>query len=185
MNPPMPTLAPVSTRIRVDRLIACAAGLGVGVSVPVGVGEGVGVAPVAVAVAVATAVAVAVAMAVSRCCWCSCRSRGSSRCCCWCCCGCRSSSSSSSSRALAVAVAVAVAVGVGVPCWRQEFGYRRGGRGTSEEGEPIDFLDRSQNAVMIIGRGDICRSQPWGGGSGIDMSTTICTCRSFIETNDK
>ena len=36
MNPPIPALSPVCTRIRVERLSACAAGVAVGV----GVGEG-------------------------------------------------------------------------------------------------------------------------------------------------
>jgi hypothetical protein len=45
MNPPMPALSvPVSTRIRVERLVACAApGFGVGVGVELGLGVGVGV----------------------------------------------------------------------------------------------------------------------------------------------
>ena len=47
MNPPMPTLSPVWTRIRVERLMACAAEVGlaegVGVAVPGGVGVEVGV----------------------------------------------------------------------------------------------------------------------------------------------
>jgi hypothetical protein len=77
MNPPMPTLASVSTRRRVERLTGCAAavGLGVmlGVGVVVGVGVGVSIGTVAVGVAVNVAVgvgpggvnvAVAVAVAV-------------------------------------------------------------------------------------------------------------------------
>src|SRR5438876_6466945 len=47
MNPPMATLLPVRTRMRVERLRACAGGAGLGL----GVGVGAGVA-VAVAVAV-------------------------------------------------------------------------------------------------------------------------------------
>src|SRR5450432_1802258 len=44
MNPPMPALSvPASTRSRVERLRACAAGFGVGVGVGVGVAVGVGV----------------------------------------------------------------------------------------------------------------------------------------------
>ena len=47
MNPPMPALSPRSTRIRVERLTACAAdvgeGVGVGVAVADGVALGVGV----------------------------------------------------------------------------------------------------------------------------------------------
>src|ERR1700682_3273221 len=47
MKPPMPTLASVRTRMRVERLRACAAGdtlgLGLGVGVGVGVPGGVGV----------------------------------------------------------------------------------------------------------------------------------------------
>ena len=42
MNPPMPTLSPLSTCIRVERLTGCAAGGGVGVGVGVRVGVGVG-----------------------------------------------------------------------------------------------------------------------------------------------
>src|SRR5204863_4265368 len=68
---------------------------------------------------------------------------------------------------------------------RQEFGYRRRARGTSEEGKSIYFLDRSQDAEMIVGRGDICVSQPGRGGSGKDMPTTIYAGRSLIESNDK
>ena len=41
MKPPIPTLAPVCTRIRVERLRACAAAMGVGVGVALGVGVGV------------------------------------------------------------------------------------------------------------------------------------------------
>ena len=52
MNPPMPTLSPVCTRIRVDKLTACA-GVAVGVAVTPGVDEGVAEgAMVAVAVGV-------------------------------------------------------------------------------------------------------------------------------------
>ena len=43
MNPPMPTFSPVCTRIRVDRLTACAAGVALGVGVGAGVRVGVGV----------------------------------------------------------------------------------------------------------------------------------------------
>ena len=51
MNPPMPALSPVCTRIRVERLTACAPGVGLevgvvdgeGVSVGVEVGVGVGI----------------------------------------------------------------------------------------------------------------------------------------------
>src|ERR1043166_3519403 len=42
INPPMPTLAPVCTRIRVERLRACAAGDALGVDVGVGIGVVVG-----------------------------------------------------------------------------------------------------------------------------------------------
>ena len=38
---------------------------------------------------------------------------------------------------------------------------------------------------MIVGRGDICVSQPWRGGSGVDMSATIDVRRSLIESNDQ
>src|SRR4051812_47452865 len=57
MKPPIPTLSPVSTRMRVDRLIACAPGVAVGVAVAVAVA-------LAVAVAVGVGLAVAVALAV-------------------------------------------------------------------------------------------------------------------------
>jgi len=62
--PPIPTLSPVCTSMRVDRLRACAGGVGVGVTVGVGIGVKVAVA-VAVAVLVAEAVAVGVAVAVA------------------------------------------------------------------------------------------------------------------------
>jgi hypothetical protein len=67
MNPPMPTLSPVWTSIRVERLRGCAPGVGVAVGVTVGVtvgvavGEAVGVAEgVTVGLAVGVEVAVAV-----------------------------------------------------------------------------------------------------------------------------
>ena len=44
MKPPMPTFSPVWTRIRVERLTACAAGVGAAVGVGVA-GGGVGVVP--------------------------------------------------------------------------------------------------------------------------------------------
>src|SRR4051794_36175386 len=52
IKPPMPTLSPVCTRIRVERLRACDPGLGVAVAVAVGAGVAVGAA-VAVGVGVA------------------------------------------------------------------------------------------------------------------------------------
>ena len=61
--PPIPTLSPVCTSMRVDRLRACAGGVGLGVTVGVGIGVKVAVA-VAVAVAVLVAEAVAVGVAV-------------------------------------------------------------------------------------------------------------------------
>src|SRR4026208_1475812 len=70
INPPIPTLSLVRTRIRVERLTGCAAppgvgeGVGVIVGVEVGVGPGV-IVPVAVEVAVAVGVDVAVAVAVA------------------------------------------------------------------------------------------------------------------------
>src|SRR4051812_45835917 len=63
VNPPMPTLFPVSVRMRVERFNVCEAGVAVGVAVAVAVALGVAVA-VAVAVAVGVAVAVAVAVGV-------------------------------------------------------------------------------------------------------------------------
>ena len=62
MNPPMPTLASVSTRRRVERLTGCAAAVGLGVMLGVGVvvGVGVGVSTGTVAVGVAVNVAVGV-----------------------------------------------------------------------------------------------------------------------------
>jgi len=38
---------------------------------------------------------------------------------------------------------------------------------------------------MIVCRGDICGRQPSCGGSGIDMSAAIGTCRSLIKANDE
>ena len=43
MKPPIPTLSPVRTRSRVERLIAFETGLGLGVGVPVGAGVTPGV----------------------------------------------------------------------------------------------------------------------------------------------
>src|SRR5215212_6111194 len=74
MKPPMPTLSPTETRMRVERLTACVINPGVAVGVAVGIAVGVGVGPPGVAVAVAVAVgvgptgvavAVAVALAVA------------------------------------------------------------------------------------------------------------------------
>src|ERR1044072_5589038 len=54
MNPPMPTLLPVCTRIRVERLIACVGGVAVGLGLALAVADGLGEgAIVAVAVGVA------------------------------------------------------------------------------------------------------------------------------------
>ena len=64
MKPPMPTLSPVSTRIRVERLTVWAGGVGVGVNATVAVAVDVAV-MVAVGVDVAVAVAVTVAVAVA------------------------------------------------------------------------------------------------------------------------
>src|SRR6266446_6165270 len=108
MNPPMPTLSPVWTRVRVERFRGCAAGVGVpegvgdggtvgvadgatvgvpvGVVVAVAVGGGTVIVPVGVALAVLVTVGVAVAVAVGV----------------------------AEGATVAVAVAVAVAVGVGV-----------------------------------------------------------------------
>src|SRR5215210_1647185 len=64
MKPPMPTLSPTDTRMRVERLTACVINPGVAVGVAVGIAVGVGVGPPGVAVAVAMGVAVAVAVAL-------------------------------------------------------------------------------------------------------------------------
>src|SRR5436190_14894397 len=65
MNPPIPTLASVKTRRRVDTLSACTGpGVGVGVSATVAVAVGLGVADVPPAVAVALGVKVAVGVGV-------------------------------------------------------------------------------------------------------------------------
>src|SRR5437762_5592198 len=65
INPPMPTFASVRTRIRVERLSACAAP-GVGVGLPATVAVAVAVAPtVAVGVAVGVNVAVGVTVGVN------------------------------------------------------------------------------------------------------------------------
>src|ERR1700675_2165531 len=61
MKPPMPTLAPVWTSMRVDRFTVCAAGIGVGVGLVDGVGVGV-----AVGVTVGEAVGVAEGVAVGE-----------------------------------------------------------------------------------------------------------------------
>src|SRR5436190_24301334 len=91
MRPPMPTLAPVRTFMRVERFWACA---GVADGVTVGAGDGVtpgvGVGGATVAVAVAVAVAVGVAEGVAL------------------------GAMVAVAVAVGVAVAVAVAVGVGV-----------------------------------------------------------------------
>src|SRR5205814_8946312 len=63
INPPMPTLCPVWTRIRVERLSACAAGVGLGVGVGVVVGVG---ATGAVAVAAGVGDGVAERLAVQH-----------------------------------------------------------------------------------------------------------------------
>ena len=64
IKPPIPTLSPVRTSIRVERLRACAAGVGLGdgvaVGVMVGVAEGVTIG-LAVAVGVAVGVGAGVA----------------------------------------------------------------------------------------------------------------------------
>src|ERR1700730_921380 len=66
MKPPMPTLSPVCTRIRVERLITfdVDVGLGVGVGGGAAVGVGAGVV-IGVGVWVVTGAAVAVAVAVA------------------------------------------------------------------------------------------------------------------------
>jgi hypothetical protein len=38
---------------------------------------------------------------------------------------------------------------------------------------------------MIVGRGDVCVSQPGRGGRGIDMAASINGGRSLIESNDQ
>src|SRR5688572_31369357 len=68
INPPIPTLLPVCTRIRVERLIACvisgvAVGDAVGVGATVALGLGVGVAGVTVGLGVAGGVTVGVGVA--------------------------------------------------------------------------------------------------------------------------
>src|SRR5205814_939836 len=66
INPPIPTLSPLWTRIRVERLRACATGVELGVAVPVAVAVAVGVVvAVAVAVTVGAGVGVPVAVAVA------------------------------------------------------------------------------------------------------------------------
>src|SRR5204863_3987307 len=68
MKPPMPTLASVRTRIRVERLSACAAGVGLGVgvgaTVAVAVTVAVGVAVEGGGVSITVAVAVGVGLGV-------------------------------------------------------------------------------------------------------------------------
>src|SRR5664279_1488624 len=63
MNPPMPTFSPVPTRIRVERLRACAGRIGVGVGVIPGVGVETGV-PVGVAVGAGVEVGVTTGVGV-------------------------------------------------------------------------------------------------------------------------
>lgn len=72
-------------------------------------------------------------------------------------------------------------------CWRlrQKLDHRGGGRGTAKEGKAINFLDRSQDAEVIVNSSDIGGSQPGRGGSGIDMAAAIDARRSLIERDDK